>query len=108
VELAARIPSRFKSHNRIGKYILRQVAQKHIDPSCLTMKKKGFSLPVGQWMQSILSELVQEKNKSLKKRDIFNDIFIDHLNRKLHRDKVNYYKLWFLVSLEMWLECFMD
>ena len=108
VELAARIPSRFKSHNGVGKYILRQVAQKHIDPSCLTMKKKGFSLPVGQWMHSSLRLLVEEKIRALKAREIFNPQALDQLNRRFYQGNADHYQLWLLVSIELWLEAFMS
>jgi asparagine synthase (glutamine-hydrolysing) len=108
VEFCAQMPSPLKKQNGLGKYPLRQVAQKYIDPSCLTMTKKGFGLPLSYWMQSDLKGLVQEKLQSLKSRGIFVDSQLHSLETDLARGKSVHNQLWFLVSIELWLETFMN
>jgi asparagine synthase (glutamine-hydrolysing) len=108
IELCARIPSSLKKKNGLGKYPLRQIAQKYIDPSCLTMNKKGFGLPVEHWMRGTLKPLVQEKINGLKMRGILKNGIIDNMLQGFYVRNNNYQQLWFLVSLELWLEAFID
>ena len=108
IELASRIPSNLKLRRGVGKYILRQVAKKFIHPSCLTMPKKGFGLPVGRWMVSSLKSLVSRKISLLKARAVLNPGVIEGIQDLFIRTKANYQQLWFLVSLELWLEKFID
>jgi len=108
VELACRIPRKFKVHNRQGKYILRQVAKKLIHPSSLSMQKKGFGLPVKYWMTSSLKPMIKKKIESLKKRGVMNPEEIERIKDSFEQGKTQYQQLWFLVSLELWLEMFID
>ena len=108
VEAAFKIPSQYKLRDKIHKYVLRKVAAKYIAPECLAMKKKGFGLPLEQWMQGPLSSLVKEKLGLLKQRDIFDS---DYVNNCLNRyESGNYYvtHTWHLAMLEMWFERFID
>ncbi len=65
------IPSQYKMKGKLQKYVLRQVAKNYIHPSCLSMKKKGFGLPLKQWMQTSLKSVVENKLDKLKERGIF-------------------------------------
>jgi asparagine synthase (glutamine-hydrolysing) len=102
IELACRIPGRLKVSRGVSKYILRKVSKKLIDPSSLRMKKKGFGLPVDQWINDKLSALTTDCLERLKKRDIFNNAEIDTIYRD-HRH-YNQSKIWQLVMIELWLE----
>ena len=108
VELACHMPGNMKVRNGQGKYVLRKVAKDVIHPTCLQMKKKGFSLPVKQWMHSALHDLVNDKIASLKQRGIFRAAAVGTLYQRFYTHRELYAKLWFLVSLEMWLEEFID
>ena len=72
------------------------------------MKKKGFGLPVRQWMHSGLRPLVHDKIRVLKAREIFNPPALDQLNRRFYQGNDDYSQLWLLVSIELWLEAFMS
>ncbi len=108
VELAFQMPSEMKVAHGTGKYILRQVAANHIAPSCLDMGKKGFSLPVGEWIEGAMKPLVTEKLSQLKKRDLFSPNAVDDILSKYYARRRSSLQVWLLVSLEMWLERFMD
>lgn len=108
VELAFRMPSEMKVADGRGKYILRQVAGDYIAPACLDMEKKGFSLPVGQWIKGTLKPLVDERIAQLKKRDLFSPPVIEEIVRGYHARRRSVLQLWLLVSVEMWFQRFID
>lgn len=51
VDLARRIPHRFKFRNGQGKYILKKALEPLLPADILHRKKKGFGAPVGLWFQ---------------------------------------------------------
>ena len=108
IELACRVPDRYRVKNGKGKYIQRRISERYIHPSCLNMKKKGFSFPLNYWMKHQIKELVLEKIERLKKRDIFNSSNIDRIMKNFYGKGMNANKLWFLVSTELWLEKLID
>ncbi len=108
IELAFRIPNKFKIANGTGKVILRKVAQKYIHPSCLKMGKKGFSLPMNFWMHNSLKEFVKEKLKMVAVRDFINGEEVKIITRKFFENRIPYTRIWSLVSLELWLESFFE
>jgi asparagine synthase (glutamine-hydrolysing) len=53
VEFAERLGSSMKIRGRRGKWIHRQVCERHLPPALLTRKKRGFAVNVvDQWLQS--------------------------------------------------------
>ncbi|MBB72258.1 MAG: asparagine synthase (glutamine-hydrolyzing) [Legionellales bacterium] len=108
VELAFKIPARLKMQGHVGKYILRQLAQKYIHPSCLKMSKKGFDLPMDYWIHNTLHDFVHDKLSSLSNRDLFNGKFIHKVAKNYQRKLTDDYTLWQLVGVELWLEKFID
>jgi asparagine synthase (glutamine-hydrolysing) len=109
VELAFRIPSRFKIKKNLQKVVLRKVAEKYIAPACLQMPKRGFGLPVGRWMKEPLRQLTESSLQKLKKRDIFNHVEIDNLYDTFKQSSPQLYKkVWHLVMIELWFQKFID
>jgi asparagine synthase (glutamine-hydrolysing) len=104
IELTSRIPGYFKVNNGVKKHILRVVAKKHIHHSCFCMKKKGFALPLKDWMQSSLRLLIDSKIKALKDRGCFNSESVDAIYNNFLKGKGNANKLWNLISVELWAE----
>lgn len=103
IETAFKIPTKYKLHKNSQKYILKQVAKKHIARSCLTMNKKGLTLPLKHWISSDLEEFVNDHIVNLKNRHIFNNSEIDTI-----LTSKNHYKIWQLVSTELWLNKFIS
>ena len=106
VELACRMPSNLKVKNGIGKYILKQAAKNLIHPSCISMKKKGFGLPVGHWIKGSLSGALEIGLNEVKQTGIMNNAMIEKIKQQFMTSKAPYNKLWFLVSLGLWLREF--
>jgi asparagine synthase (glutamine-hydrolysing) len=55
VELAMRLPWRMKVRDGVRKWILREVLYRHVPPSLVDGPKKGFSVPVGDWLRGPLA-----------------------------------------------------
>jgi len=108
VEAAFTIPSGYKINGRIHKYVLRKVAEKYIAPQCLSMKKKGFGLPLRQWLFGPLAPLVKDKLSMLKNRDNINPTYIDTCITKYEKQNCSVTGIWHLVMLELWFEKFID
>lgn len=101
IEAAYRMPSKYKLHGKVQKYVLRKVAEKFIHHSCLDMKKKGFGLPIERWMKGHLKGLVDKKLKQLMKRDLFNPEEISLRYVEFQSGKGSFKQIWHLVAVEL-------
>lgn len=107
VELAWQIPQHMKIRDGMGKWILREVLYRHVPREMIERPKKGFSVPLGQWLrgplrdwaEALLSEqrLVQE---GYFVPGIVRRVWIEHLQGK--RDHAR--KLWSILMFQAWLE----
>lgn len=106
VELAFKLPARFKINHGVQKYLLHQVARKYISPRSLSMKKRGFGLPVGRWAHQELQSFTMDSLQSLKKRGIFNPVSIARIYES--STDIGFHQLWHLVTVEQWFQEFID
>ena len=60
VELAARIPGKFKIRGGELKYIMKQAMRGIVPDSILRRKKRGFGAPIGAWFKHELSPLLRQ------------------------------------------------
>ena len=60
VELAARMPTRFKIRNGRGKYLLREVLKSKLPTKTNRKGKQGFSVPLRDWFRGSLRSLVHD------------------------------------------------
>jgi asparagine synthase (glutamine-hydrolysing) len=51
VEFCRRLPSHFKLRNGERKYLLKKVARTLLPPSIVDRKKKGFGIPLAEWLR---------------------------------------------------------
>ncbi len=54
-----KLPNHFKMKNGVQKYILKKVLEKRLPREVLYRKKKGFGVPVSQWMMEFPQEISQ-------------------------------------------------
>ncbi len=87
----------------IGKMPLRRILEKHIKQQ--TQVKRGFAIPMGQWLRTSLREVFEEK---VLKRDNFLGLEMDQkvmrdLFQSHEKGRADYgWGLWPLLSLALW------
>jgi len=106
INFAFSLPNKYKIKGINNKYLLRQVAARHLPPQIAWRPKKGFTVPLDDWYHHELKPLVKETILSLSHlKNIFNHYYLkqivdEHLSHKRnHRDKI-----WSLIVLNQWLQ----
>ena len=107
VEFAARVPLFMKLRNGGGKWILRRVLDQYVPQELINRPKKGFSLPIAEWLRGSLHEWAEELlAESRLGRDgyfhpkIVRRIWEDHASGR--RDLRHH--VWALVMFQAWLD----
>lgn len=110
VELVSKIPADIKCPGGKPKHLLKQIAHHYLPEELLNRPKKGFSMPVGLWMNGFLEGFTKEKINNLAKRGILNPDLINSTYIKFNRRPDKYYsrQVWILLALELWMEEWMD
>ena len=107
IEWSARLPNEYKYHSGNKKYILKQIVHKHIPREMMERKKMGFGIPVEQWLQHELKDLVNEylSDSYLGKHNFFNAGHVQNLVRSFYKGRTDLYlKIWHLLMFQMWYE----
>jgi asparagine synthase (glutamine-hydrolysing) len=109
VELAFRLPSRFKVRDGVGKWVLRQVAQDIVPAEVLRRPKLGFRLPLDAWFRSGLREMARDRLLersslvgTLLDRRAVTRLLDDHERGRRNEEA----RIWSLLSLEIWHSLF--
>jgi asparagine synthase (glutamine-hydrolysing) len=105
IEWAARLPNEFKYNKGEKKYILKQLVYKYVPKEMMDRKKMGFAIPVDNWLQLELKELVMEhlSEASLNKHQLFNAAYIQKLTDSFFNGRTDLYlKIWYLLMFQMW------
>lgn len=103
IENSFKIPTKYKIKNNRQKYLLKEIANKHLSKSVMGMPKKGLSAPLKNWIETDLKEFVFDTLNQLKDRHIFNNNSIKQIVKSKNETKI-----WQLVSTEIWLQNFID
>jgi len=105
VEFAWSLPQHMKVRNNQGKWILRNLLYQHVPQQLVDRPKKGFGVPVGQWLRGPLREWAEDllSNDSLKKTQIFHiepvrKKWSQHLNEEVNWEL----HLWDVLTLQQW------
>lgn len=105
VELAARIPSKFKINNKNSKIILKDAFEDLIPHEVLHANKSGFGVPVGNWFRKELKEellsLLDEVwigEQGIFNYSYINKILDEHFTFKKNRTS----ELWTIYVFQRW------
>jgi len=107
VELAARIPGRYKVENE-GKYVLKEAARRIIPPEVIDRPKGYFPVPALKYIQGEVLDFVKNilNQPAARQRNIFNSQYISMLldDPESHITPLRGSKLWQITLLEYWLQ----
>jgi asparagine synthase (glutamine-hydrolysing) len=104
---AWQIPTAIHFADGQGKWLLRQILQRHIPQAMFDRPKRGFEVPVAKWLRGELLEWAETLlNESRLQRDGFFDATIVRRRWKQHIDEDadwSFY-LWTVLMFQAWLE----
>lgn len=107
VELAWRLPLNLKIRKGVGKWVLREVLYRHVPRALIERPKKGFSIPLGEWLRGPLREWAEEllQEQRLINEGYFNAPLIRRCwKQHLKGTEDNSGKLWSVLMFQAWLE----
>jgi asparagine synthase (glutamine-hydrolysing) len=107
VEFTMGIPSHLKYRDGETKYILKRALEGVIPEQVLNREKKGFGVPLDEWMRGRFGGFVEESlfNSSLRRRQLFDYGFVKHLLTEHQTGRANYsFFLWTLLNLSLWYD----
>lgn len=110
IEWAAQLPNDFKYHNGDKKYIIKQIVYQYIPKEIMDRKKMGFAIPVQNWLNEELKDLVREylSEHSLRKHGLFNGAYVQKMVISFFGGRTDLYlKIWYLLMFQMWYEKWM-
>ncbi len=100
VEFTARLPSHFKLRGADGKYLLKKVALNgFLPPEIVHRAKRGFVMPLKEWLGGELKPLVDDALAGLQNRNLFRPGLAQR--KDLHATR-----LFALLNLELWFRKF--
>ena len=107
VELAQRIPLKFKIKDNVGKSILRNILYKHVPKNLIERPKAGFGIPLAEWLRGPLRPWVEElinverlDREGYLESSLVHQVWREHLSGK--RDWS--FRIWSVVIFQQWLE----
>ncbi len=117
VEFAFNLPASLKLRGSadlkqppLTKYILRKALRGLVPEEILTRSKRGFIFPLKIWLKGPLRGLIDGvlSKESVTRRGMFNYPEIEVLKKKFLAGKDDYFMLWNLIILELWLRIHLD
>lgn len=107
VEFAARLPLSMKLRNGKGKWILRRVLYQYVPQELIDRPKKGFSLPIAEWLRGALRDWAEELLGENRLRQ--DGYFQPNIVRRIWQDHVSgqrdfRHHVWALLMFQAWLD----
>lgn len=107
VEMAWKLPADFKIRDGKGKWALREILHRHVPKQLFDRPKKGFSIPVGEWLRGPLrawAESLLDEGR-LQQEGFFNPMPVRRIWQHHLQGKTDYStKLWGILMFQAWLE----
>ena len=110
-EFAAALPSYYKLQGRKTKHILKLAVKDLVPPFVTRRGKKGFGVPVAEWLKGKLRPLARDllSPARVRRAGVFNPEFVTRLQDEHERGVANHRKLlWTLLMFELWHESFIE
>lgn len=109
-QFAASIPLEFKLKGKSGKHILKTAMKDLLPGSILHRPKKGFGIPIAEWLKGRLNPLLHEMlgAKRLKEQGLFEPVYAAKLIGEHESGTASHHKeLWNLLVFQLWYDRFL-
>jgi asparagine synthase (glutamine-hydrolysing) len=110
-EFAAALPCNYKLRGLKTKYILKKAVHDMLPPFVTRRGKKGFGVPVAEWLKEKLRPLARDllSPERVRRAGVFNAEYVARLQNEHERGVANHRKLlWTLLMFELWHESFVE
>ena len=110
-EYAASLPCNYKLRRQTTKYILKRAVADLVPPFVIKRGKKGFGVPVAEWLKFKLRPLARDllSPERVRRAGVFDPVYIARLQDEHERGVANHRKLlWTLLMFELWHESFIE
>ena len=110
-EFAASLPCHYKLRGHQTKYILKKAVHGLVPPFVTRRGKKGFGVPVAEWLKVKLRPLARDllSPERVRRAGVFNADYVARLQDEHERGVANHRKLlWTLLMFELWRESFVE
>ena len=108
-QFAMSIPVDYKLRGRKGKFVLKQAVKDLLPREILSRPKKGFGIPIAEWLKGRLNPLLHDMlaPQKLTEQGIFNASYVQRLISEHESNKASHHKeLWTLLVFQLWYERF--
>lgn len=110
IEWAAQLPTSFKYHQGIKKYILKEIVHGYIPKEMMDRPKMGFAIPIAKWLQQELSDLLEEhlSKEAIEHYGILQYEEVHKMLSLFKKGKMEFaVKLWYILMFQMWCQKWM-
>ncbi|HEV7396903.1 MAG TPA: asparagine synthase (glutamine-hydrolyzing) [Pyrinomonadaceae bacterium] len=110
-EYAAALPRNYKLRGRKSKYILKRAVEDLLPPFVSRRGKKGFGIPVAEWLKKKLNPLAHDllSPERVRRAGFFDPDYVTRLLSEHEQGLANHRKpLWTLLMFELWHESFIE
>jgi asparagine synthase (glutamine-hydrolysing) len=111
IEYAASLPDNFKYRDGQKKFMLKEIVHDYIPKEMMERPKMGFAIPIENWMCNELRELAEDflSDDRIQRQGLFKLKTIQEIKFKFFNGhKELGFKMWYLISFQMWHEKHMN
>ncbi len=106
-QFAASLPLDYKLRGSKGKYILKKSVENMLPKTILTRSKKGFGIPIADWLKGRLNPLMHDllSPKRLNDQGLFESNYVQTLITEHENGIASHHKqLWTLLVFQLWYD----
>lgn len=111
VEFAAALPPEYKLNGTNRKHLLKRVASRYLPDEIVYRRKQGFPIPIDTWLRNEAKPMMTDllSAEKISQRGLFNTNTVMRLvSRHCKGTHDHAGELWGLMSIEMWMQKFVD
>ena len=111
IDFAFDMPLDYKIYQNNSKFILKDILSGYIPKEYFLRSKKGFSIPISNWIRNDLKEWVNDilSYSMNSKHNLFNQKIIEKTKKEHFEGLYNHeHKLWSLIQFNSWYDKFLN